>query len=146
MDASLARRHRYRLADAVFYAGFQGVFPAFCDEQSDGPYLTIFVYNCRHFCAVVDADRTTTDGTRNDADQRKTTQTPHPVARDGSGIPVPRVYKMACVIGSMLVCCVNGKLQLASRRLRVGSLYASCGSGGLLCDIASVLWVAGLRA
>ena len=53
---------------------------------------------------MVDADRTTTEPTRSSADQRKTTQTPHPSARDGSGIPLTRVYKMACVIGSMRVC------------------------------------------
>jgi hypothetical protein len=99
----VARQDGYSLAGAVFCAVFCGVFPAFCDDQSNGPYLTIFGYHGTQILHDNDSDRTTTGATRNDADQRKTTQTPHPSARDGSGIPVPRVYKMACVIGSMLV-------------------------------------------
>jgi hypothetical protein len=67
------------------------------------PIWQRFVAHGQHFCAVVAIDRTTMETTRNDADQRKTNQTPHPVARDGSGIPVPRVYKMACVPGSIAV-------------------------------------------
>ena len=70
-------------------------------SEANDPIWQCFVYNCRHFCALVAIGRTTADGTRDNADQRKTTRTPHPFARDGSGIPVPRVYKMTCVIGSM---------------------------------------------
>jgi hypothetical protein len=103
MDAIVARWHGYRLDGALFCAVFRGVFPAFCDEQSDGPYLTLFVAHGQHFCAAVAIDRATTETTRSDANQRKTNRTPHPIARDGSGIPVPRVYKSTCVIGSMRV-------------------------------------------
>ena len=78
MDATMARQDGYRLADAVFCVVFCGVFPAFCGDRSDGPYLTLFVYNCRQNCAVVAIDRTTTEATRDDADQRKTTRTPPP--------------------------------------------------------------------
>jgi hypothetical protein len=49
MDATMARWHGYRLADAVFYVVFCGVFPAFCDERGDGPYLTRFVADRQHF-------------------------------------------------------------------------------------------------
>jgi hypothetical protein len=45
MDAIVARWHGYRLDGALFCAVFRGVFPAFCDERSDGPYLTIFGYH-----------------------------------------------------------------------------------------------------
>lgn len=85
------------------FAVFRGVFPVFCDDQREPPYLTRFVAHGQQFYAVVAIDRTTTESTRDDADQRKTTQNPHPFARDGSGIPLSRVYKMACVIGSMCV-------------------------------------------
>jgi hypothetical protein len=103
MDAIVARQDGYSLAGKVFCVGFQGVFPAFCGDRSERPYLTRFVAHGQQFCAVVAIDRTTTETTRSDADQRKTNQTPHPSARDGSGIPVPRVYKSTCVIGSMRV-------------------------------------------
>ena len=99
MDASLARRHGYRLDGALFCAVFRGVFPAFCDEQSDGPYLTLFVAHGQHFCAAVAIDRATTETTRSDANQRKTNRTPHPVARDGSGIPILRDHISVASLG-----------------------------------------------
>jgi hypothetical protein len=65
------------------------------DDRRDQILLTIG----NIFCGVLAADRTTTETTRNDADQRKTTQTPHPSARDGSGIPILRDHISVASLG-----------------------------------------------
>jgi hypothetical protein len=66
------------------------VATVFRGDRRARPYLTRFVAHGQHFCAVVSIDRMTMEATRSEADQRKTTRTPHPVARDGSGIPILR--------------------------------------------------------
>jgi hypothetical protein len=93
MDAIVARQDGYSLAGKVFCVGFQGVFPAFCGDRSERPYLTRFVAHGQQFCAVVAIDRTTTDATRGDADQRKTTQTPHPSHETVAVSPSPAFIK-----------------------------------------------------
>ena len=66
------------------------VATVFCGDRSDGPYLRTF---CRQLSTFPRDGGCGPHDDRNDAKrsgQRKTTQTPHPSARDGSGIPVPR--------------------------------------------------------
>ena len=75
------------------------VATVFCGDRRARPYLTRFVAHGQQFCAVVAIDRTTMEATRNDADQRKTTQTPHPSARDGSGIPILRDHISVASLG-----------------------------------------------
>jgi len=75
------------------------VATVFCGDRRARPYLTRFVAHGQQFCAVVAIDRTTMEATRNDADQRKTTQTPHPSARDGSGIPFLRDHISVASLG-----------------------------------------------
>jgi len=51
MDATMARCHGYSLAEALFLAGFQGVFPVFRGDRNERPYLTRFGYHGIRFSA-----------------------------------------------------------------------------------------------
>lgn len=64
------------------------------------PSFFNFVYRGTHFCAMVAADRTTTETTRSEADQRKTTRLPIPLARDGSDIPILRDHISVASLGA----------------------------------------------
>ena len=67
------------------------VATVFRGDRSERPYLTRFVDNCRHFGALVAIDRTATETTRSEADQRKTTRTPTPFRRDSQRYPPPTI-------------------------------------------------------
>lgn len=78
------------------------VATVFRGDRRHRPYLTRFAYHGRDFPR--DGGYRPHDD-RNDAKrsgQRKTTQTPHPSARDGSGIPIQRLSIFNYAYGAMV--------------------------------------------
>jgi hypothetical protein len=75
------------------------VATVFRGDRSNGPYLTRFGYHGTHF--LLDGGYRPHDDREVGfpISERKTTQTPHPSARDGSGIPLPRDHISVASLG-----------------------------------------------
>ena len=81
------------------------VATVFRGDRSDGPYLTRFGYHGTHF--LLDGGYRPHDDREVGfpISERKTTQTPHPSARDGSGIPILRMPIFNYAYGAVVTWC-----------------------------------------